>query len=99
MRRQPALRLASKLAWIVALAAILGEAGHHIFERLHEHAAHHLFHILFGGGALVIFVSYLVVSIVRHGWPSFSWRIRPPHRSPARPLLRHVSRPSYRSRS
>jgi hypothetical protein len=71
-------RWARKLAWLVIPLAVVGEAGHQLLERLGQVLAHHFFHILFGLGAAVVFGAYVVVDIRRNGWPTFSWRIRPP---------------------
>lgn len=75
-RRQPASRLARRVAWIVVPLALLGELGHQLLGRLGQTLAHHLFHILFAGGAAVLFIAYVAVDIRRHGWPTFSWRLR-----------------------
>ena len=75
--RQSLYGLVKKLALVVVPIALLGEAGHQLFEHLHKEAAHHAFHLLFGGGALVVFGIYLVREIRTNGWPSFSWRLRP----------------------
>jgi hypothetical protein len=71
-------RWARKLAWLVIPLAVVGEAGHQLLERLGQVFAHHFFHILFGLGAAVVFGAYVFLDIRRNGWPTFSWRIRPP---------------------
>jgi len=38
---------------------------------------HHGLHLLFAGGAVVVYSCYLVAHIRRNGWPSFSWRLDP----------------------
>lgn len=81
-RRQSGLRWARKLALLAAPVVLLGEAGHHLLERYPEVLAHHLFHILFGAGAVVAFVAFLAVDIRRNGVPSFSFRL-----GPARPRV------------
>jgi hypothetical protein len=81
-RRQPAVRWARKVAWLVVPLALVGEFGHHLLERLGQTLAHHFFHILFAGGATVIFGAFVLVDIRRHGWPTFSWRARPPSHGP-----------------
>lgn len=53
---------------------VVGEAGHHLLDRLGQAVAHHLFHALLAGGAALAFVAYVVVDVRRHGWPTFSWR-------------------------
>jgi hypothetical protein len=76
-RRQSAGRWIRKLAWLVVPLALFGELGHQLLEHLGQVLAHHLFHILFGLGAALVFGVYVLLDIRRHGWPSFSWRIRP----------------------
>jgi hypothetical protein len=77
-RRQPVARWARKVTWLIVPLALVGEFGHHLLERLGQTLAHHFFHVLFAGGAAVIFGAFVVVDIHRHGWPTFSWRARPP---------------------
>jgi len=79
-RRRSPWSWARKLAWLAVPLALLGEAGHHLLEHLGQTLAHHMFHILFGLGAVAIFVVYAAVDIRRNGWPGFSWRIRPDRR-------------------
>jgi hypothetical protein len=43
----------------------------------HELAGHHGLHLLFAGGAVVVYFAYVVGHVRRHGWPSFSWRLNP----------------------
>jgi hypothetical protein len=42
---------------------------------LSELAGHHGLHLLFAGGAVVVYASYVAGYVRRHGWPSFSWRL------------------------
>ena len=81
-RRQPALRLVRRLAWLALPLAILGELGHQVFDRLRQELAHHFFHIVFGVGAAVVFAVYVAIDIRRHGRPEFHlrWKQRPPRR-------------------
>jgi hypothetical protein len=44
---------------------------------LSELAGHHGLHLLFAGGAVVVYASYVAGYVRRHGWPSFSWRLKP----------------------
>jgi hypothetical protein len=45
---------------------------------VHSHLlAHHLFHLVFIGGAALIFCGYVAVLVAHEGWPTFSWRIDP----------------------
>ena len=74
--RQSAGPWIRKLAWLVIPLAVVGEVGHQLLERLGQVLAHHFFHIVFGLGAAAIFAVFAVIDIRRHGWPSFSWRIR-----------------------
>jgi hypothetical protein len=86
-RRQPARRWFGKLALLAVPLAVVGELGHQLLERLGQVLAHHFFHILFGLGAAGVFAAYVLVDVRRNGWPTFSWRIRPPRRD-GRPLTR-----------
>jgi hypothetical protein len=76
--RQPARRWFRKVLWIGVALLILGEAGHLLLDWAKEQLAHHLFHMVFGLGAGVVFFAYVARDIRRNGWPSFSWRLRPP---------------------
>ena len=76
--RQPLRGWVRKLAWLAVPIAIAGELGHHLLERLGQTLAHHFFHIVFAGGAAIVFVIYVAIDVGRHGWPAFSWRMRPP---------------------
>ena len=42
---------------------------------LSELAGHHGLHLLFAGGAVVVYVAYVAGHVRRYGWPSFSWRL------------------------
>jgi hypothetical protein len=75
-RRQTVAGWARKLVWVAIPVVVVGEAGHHLLERMGQAVAHHLFHILFAGGAALLFGIYVAVDIRRHGWPRFSWRLR-----------------------
>jgi len=70
--------------------ALLGEVGHQLL-RGHD-LAHHLFHILFLGGAVGGFAAYAIVDIRRHGVPSFRWRLREPGVVEAAPAEREAPR-------
>jgi hypothetical protein len=78
--RRSAVSWLRRAAWVVIPLAVAGELGHQLLERAGQAVAHHLFHILFGFGAAVAFGIYVLIDIRRHGWPTFSWRIRPPER-------------------
>ncbi len=66
-----------KLAWLGAPLVIVGEAGHLLLDWARQHLAHHLFHIVFGVGAGVIFLAWVIADIRRNGRPTFSWRLHP----------------------
>ena len=94
-RRQPARRWARKLAWVLVPMAIVGEAGHHLLERLGQTLAHHAFHVIFTGAAVAIFLGYVVRDVRRHGRPTLSWRLRPGRAGPrGGTASRTVSRPA-----
>jgi hypothetical protein len=76
-RRQAGARWIRKLAWLAIPLALAGEAGHHVLERLGDALAHHLFHVLFAGAAVLVFATYVAIDVRRHGRPTFSWRLRP----------------------
>jgi hypothetical protein len=45
---------------------------------VHSHLlAHHLLHLVFIGGAALIFCVYVAVLVAHQGWPTFSWRLDP----------------------
>ena len=76
-RRQPLRRWAIKVAWVGVPLVLLGESGHILLGWAREQLAHHLFHIVFGIGAGVVFFAYVIGDIRQNGWPSFSWRLHP----------------------
>lgn len=78
--RRSAASWARSAAWVVIPLAVAGELGHQLLERAGQAVAHHLFHIVFGLGAAMVFGIYVLRDIRRYGWPTFSWRIRPPER-------------------
>jgi hypothetical protein len=61
---------------LVIPIALLGELGHRLLDQLGRSFAHHLFHILFGAGAIVVFVVVVLLEVRRNGWPSFSLGLR-----------------------
>lgn len=71
------LRWARKLAWVVGPLALAGEVGHRLLDGMGQVLAHHLFHIVFAGGAATVFVVWLLRDIRAHGRPRFTWRLRP----------------------
>jgi hypothetical protein len=42
-----------------------------------ELAGHHGLHLVFAGGAVVVYFGYVIAHVRRHGWPSFSWKLSP----------------------
>jgi hypothetical protein len=71
-------------ASLAALIAILGVSASLTIWALtglhggaHELAGHHGLHLLFAGGAVMVYLAYVVGHVRRHGWPSFSWRLNP----------------------
>ncbi len=76
-RRAEALLRLRRLGLLVLATALTGEAGHQLFQRLHATVAHHLFHLVFAGGAVVVFAAYVALDIRANGWPAFSWRLGP----------------------
>jgi hypothetical protein len=71
-------------AFRAAIAAILGVTASLTIWALtgvhggaHELAGHHGLHLLFAGGAVVVYFAYVVGHVRRHGWPSFSWKLNP----------------------
>lgn len=86
--RQPLARWIRKAVWIVVPVALVGEFGHRFLESLGQTLAHHFFHILFAGGAAVVFAVFVWRDIRRHGWPAFSWRLRPDPPDLQRPGIR-----------
>jgi len=85
-RRQPLRGWARKVAWLAVPVAVAGQLGHQLLERVGQTLAHHLFHVLFAGGAAAAFLVYVAIDVRRHGWPTFSWRTRTrPQESAPRP--------------
>ena len=78
------VRLGSRSALIVyvipALAFLLGGGHDHglgIVPHLDVHLGHHFFHVVFFGGASLIFALYVAFTVWENGWPKFSWRLDP----------------------
>jgi hypothetical protein len=71
--------------WVAVPVLVVGEAGHQLLERMGQAVAHHLFHVLFAGGAALVFGVYVALDIRRHGWPRLSWRLREPRPEPGEP--------------
>ena len=44
---------------------------------LSELVGHHGVHLVFAGGAVVIYFGYVIAHVRRNGWPSFSWKLSP----------------------
>ena len=65
---------------LTTLVAVLTRGARDRGTALSEHAhsglvAHHLFHVVFIGGASVIFCLYIAVVVAHNGWPVFSWHL------------------------
>ena len=75
-RHQWWLFFSRKLAILVLVLLALGELGHRVFIELHATVAHHIFHIVFGAGAVVVFSAYAIWDAYRNGLPTFSWHLR-----------------------
>ncbi len=75
--RQPLRRWLIKTAWLGVPLVLLGESGHLLLSWAREQLAHHLFHIVFGLGAGIVFFGFVIADIRRSGWPEFSWRLHP----------------------
>jgi hypothetical protein len=58
--------------------AIVGEAGHQLFDRYGTAVGHHAFHVATIGGASLLFAGIVVADIRRNGPPRFSWRFSTP---------------------
>ena len=71
------LRQVARIGLVVGVLAALGEGGHLLFERLHWQTGHHAFHLLYAAGAVVIFLGYAIRDVREHGFPRFSWSLRP----------------------
>ena len=81
--RQPLRGWVIKMAWLAVPLLILGESGHLLLKWAREQLAHHFFHIVFGLGAGVVFLIYVIRDIRHNGWPTFTWRLNP--EGPRRP--------------
>jgi hypothetical protein len=44
---------------------------------LSEMVGHHGLHLVFAGGAVVVYFGYVIAHVRSHGWPSFSWSLTP----------------------
>jgi len=71
------LKRLTRLGAAGAVLVALGEGGHLLLNRLGTVLGHHLFHVLFAGGAVVVFTAYALADIRRHGLPRLSWSLRP----------------------
>ena len=88
MTRRAAHARAIRLASMLLVAAILGEAGHVLFDQLNAEVAHHFFHLFFPVAAFAVFAGLVAVDIRTRGWPTFSWKLDQPvaaGRPPSRP--------------
>lgn len=74
--RRAGLRWLRRGLLLAIPVTLLGELGHHLLEQLGRTFAHHLFHLFFGAGAVLLFALVLVADVRRNGWPGFSWHLR-----------------------
>ena len=79
-----AVRLPSRSGLVVyavpALGFLLGSGHGHglgVVPHLDVHVGHHFFHLVFFGGASLIFALYVAFLVWENGWPKFSWRLDP----------------------
>ena len=56
---------------------VFGEAAHRFFSWTGWTAAHHVFHLLYGGGAVLGFMWFAVRDVRQNGMPRFSLRLAP----------------------
>ena len=61
------------------LGFLLGghDLGLGVVPHLDVHLGHHFFHLVFLGGACVVFALYVAFLVREDGWPRFSWRLDP----------------------
>ncbi|HLB62394.1 MAG TPA: hypothetical protein VJN50_06665 [Actinomycetota bacterium] len=71
------LKRLARLGAVGGALVALGEAGHVLLDRFGTAFGHHLFHVLFAGGAAILFGVFALVDIRRNGLPRFSWSLRP----------------------
>lgn len=77
---RPGSRSAIVVYVLPALAFFLGSGHDHglgLVPHLDLHLGHHFFHLVFFGGASLIFVLYVGFLVWENGWPKFSWRLDP----------------------
>jgi hypothetical protein len=82
-------RRSERPAYRAAITAVLGVTASLTIWAItglhggaHELAGHHGLHLLFAGGAVVVYFAYVVGYVRRYGWPSFSWKLDPGPISP-----------------
>lgn len=64
-----------RFLWVALAIAIIGEGGHQLFDRYGTAIGHHFFHIVLGGGAILMFLALVIYDIRRNGRPRLSWRL------------------------
>ena len=83
IRRSAAVKPGRRSALVVyilpAFAFIMGGHDHGlgVVPHLDMHLGHHFFHVVFFGGASLIFLIYVGFLVRENGWPRFSWRLDP----------------------
>ena len=76
---KPGRRSALVVYLFPALAFVMGGHDHGlgVVPHLDLHLGHHFFHVVFFGGASLIFLLYVGFLVREEGWPKFSWRLDP----------------------
>ena len=77
MTRRPARGRTLVLACVSVVLVVLGEAGHVLLDELNALVAHHFFHLVFPVVAFLAFGGFVAHDVRAHGWPAFSWRLKP----------------------
>ena len=92
MWRQARRHHAARLATLLVITIVLGEAGHQVLDVLNLDLAHHAFHIVFPLVAFLVFGGFVVREVRSNGWPTFSWRLAPRRSARSWPAPPSVSR-------
>jgi hypothetical protein len=96
MNRQPAGARTLVVLLMLALIAVIGEAGHVVLDQLNAVVAHHFFHVGFPLLAFAVFAIWVGRDIRLHGWPTFSWRLQS---APGADRSRGTREPASRARA
>ena len=68
------------VVYVLPVLAYLAGGHDHglgVVPHLDVHLSHHFFHLVFFGGASVVFAVYVAFLVRENGWPKFSWRLDP----------------------